>query len=427
MGSELTPAAFGKELSLSDELREQLGLGSGEVTRVLHSSASSLVLERACSDLPVALPWDRDLVLTADVRAFPLADILSMIHRSGKSGFVYFRRESHEKSVNLHRGEVVFASSNQKPDRIGECMLRSGAITLRQLQDAESSFSASDRFGKVLVQKGLLTPRGLWDGVKAQVEDIVRSLFAYTAGTVHFWEGEVTPDNVVRLSLPTRRLIAEGLQRRDELFKLLALAQDPRAKLVLGEPQSRDLAANERAFLQALTNENEFSAVCRRVGLDPLSGARTLQLLCLIGAVRMDRTEEPAAVLDRAETSRNEDDRVRECVTDHVKLLAELVSPIVAVDGQSDVAQRIGAVVQETGERYPELLRGVTVRAGGVLDPDELAKRALRLRGERIRIVGAALGELVTYLEFELRNHPRIQDPEHYLEAVDGLRAKLEL
>ena len=427
MGSELTPAAFGKELSLTSELREELGLGSGEVTRVLHSGANSLVLERACSDLPVAVPWDRDLVLTADVRAFPLADILSMIHRSGKSGFVYFRREAHEKSVYLHRGEVVFASSNQKPDRIGECMLRSGAITLEQLQDAENSFSPSDRFGKVLVQKGLLTPRGLWDGVKAQVEDIVRSLFAYTAGTVHFWEGEVTPDNVVRLSLPTRRLIAEGLQRRDELFKLLAQAEDPRVKLALGEPQTKDLAANERAFLDAVTRENEFSAVCRSVGLDPLTGARTLQLLCLTGAVRMERTAEPAAAPGGAEASRNEDDNVRECVTGHVKLLAELVSPIVAVDGASDVAQRIGAVVQETGERYPELLRGATVRDGGVLDPDELAKRALRLRGERVRIVSTALGELVAYVEFELRNHPRIQEPEHYLEAVEGLRAKLEL
>jgi hypothetical protein len=37
------------------------------------------------------------------------------------------------------------------------------------------------------------------------------------------------------------------------------------------------------------------------------------------------------------------------------------------------------------------------------------------------------MGELVAYLEFELRNHPRIQEPEHFLEAVEGLRAKLEL
>ena len=282
-------AAFGGEVALSDELRQELGLGSGEAIRVLHSSGTALLLERGCSDFPAAVPWDRDLVLSAEVRAFPLADVLSLIHNSGKSGFLYFRRESHEKSVYLHRGEVVFASSNQIVDRIGECLLRSGVITLEQLRDAESSHSRAERFGKVLVQKGLLTPRGLWDGVKAQVEDIVRSLFSYTAGTVHFWEGEVTPDNVVRLSLPTQRLIGEGLQRRDELFKLLALAEDPRVKLTRIERGTDDLAANERAFFDALSSEGDFASVCRQVGLDCLSGARTLQLLSLVGAVRIDR------------------------------------------------------------------------------------------------------------------------------------------
>ncbi len=65
------------------------------------------------------------------------------------------------------------------------------------------------RFGKVLVGLGYLTPRDLWSGVKTQVEHIVRSLFAYTSGWIYFWEGEIEPDNVVRLSLPTHRLIGE--------------------------------------------------------------------------------------------------------------------------------------------------------------------------------------------------------------------------
>ncbi|MBK7950204.1 MAG: hypothetical protein IPK00_15965 [Deltaproteobacteria bacterium] len=45
--------------------------------------------------------------------------------------------------------------------------------------------------------------------------------------------------------------------------------------------------------------------------------------------------------------------------------------------------------------------------------------------GDRIREVDEALGELVAYLEFELRNHPRIPDASPFLEAVDPLRAML--
>ena len=51
--------------------------------------------------------------------------------------------------------------------------------------------------------------------------------------------------------------------------------------------------------------------------------------------------------------------------------------------------------------------------------------RALRFPGEREREVRLALGELVSYLEFELMNHPSIDDPSPFLESVEALRANL--
>ena len=98
LGAELS-GVFGSALSLSDELRQQLGLDPDETIRVLDSHATGLVLERSCSQSPMAVPWDRDLTLSAEVWAFPLADILSMIHGAVKSGFLYFRFQDTEKSV----------------------------------------------------------------------------------------------------------------------------------------------------------------------------------------------------------------------------------------------------------------------------------------------------------------------------------------
>ena len=417
---------FGCDLDLSDEQRQQLGLAGDESVRVLRAGSSTIVFERTRSDSSVAIPWDRDLVLTAEVRAFPLADVLNVIHGSGKSGFLYFRRDDHEKSVYLHRGEVVFATSNQVVDRLGESLLRGGLITLEQLRQAEKGYQPPQRFGRVLVQRGILTPRALWNGVKAQVEDIVRSLFSYTGGTVHFWEGEVPPDNVVRLSLPTRRLIAEGLQRRDELFRLLAMVEDPRVRLRSLHAETNALAANERAFLEALASASDFHSVCRRVGLDPLSGARTLHLLSLIGAVRIGRDDSPATRLETADLRQPEDDAVRACVMDHVKLLAELACPIVALDGGGVVAQRLNGLIEDSAGRHPELLTSLRVGPTGMLDPEEVIRLALRLPGDRMHAVASALGELLSYLEFELRNHPRIPEPEIFLEAVEDLRARLE-
>jgi hypothetical protein len=413
-------------LTLDPELREELGLGEHESLRVIHEAAHIITLERSGEGNGTAVPWDRELVLTADVTAFPLADLLSMVHAAGKSGFLLFVHGDHEKSVYIHRGEVVFATSNQRVDRLGESLLRAGALSLEQLREANDRWRPSTRFGRVLVELGILTPRDLWNAVKTQVEEIVRSLFAFTAGTVHFWEGEVQPDNIVRLALPTRRLIQEGLERRDELFKFLALLEDERTRLVVVEGMEARLSSSERMFVDVMVREGQFPSVCRKVGVDPLSGARTIKLLQLVGAVRLDRSDAEPATDGNERAVAQDDERVRECVYDHAKLLAELAAPIVAVEGGLELTERLTTVIEEAAERHPAILRGVRPAPGGVLDPEAILRRALRLPGDRVRTVSDGLGELVAYLEFELKNHPRIQGADDFLEAVEDLRAKIE-
>ncbi len=413
------------EVRLPQEVLERLGLKPEESLRVLDVGARTVLLERTAEGAATALPWDRQLVLTSDVRAFPLADVLGLVHGAGKSGFLFFTHRDHAKAVYLHRGEVVFASSNLKVDRLGECLLRAGVINLEQLREAERLHTPPNRFGLVFVERGILTPRELWNGVKYQVEEIVRSLFAYTRGTVYFWEGEVQPDNVVRLSLPTRRLVAEGVQRRDELLRFLALLEDPRMELEPAEQAPADLASTERDVWEALREEAEFPVVCRKVGLDPLSAARTIQLLRLVGAVRITRREDgpEGGTTDVAPA---DEEALRECVSNHAKLLAELVAPIVAVEGAEPVGRRVGRVLQEIGERNPDLLSGVRLGPHCTLDPEELSRRALRLPGDRRRDVTLALGELVSYLEFEIKHHPRITDPDPFLSELAELRAKID-
>jgi hypothetical protein len=414
---------FSGPLSVCDQLREQLELAPNDSLRVLRSDARTLLLERVSGSAGFELPWDRDLVLSASVRAFPLADLLSVLHRASKSGFLLFRFSDHEKAVYLHRGEVVFAASNQGVDRLGECLFRSGTITLEQLRDAEKRWDPKARLGKVLVERGVLTPRELWDGVKVQVEEIVRSLFAYTDGSVYFWEGEVQPDNIVRLSLSTRKLIAQGLRRRDELLRFLAALEDPALAIdVVGEG-AEGLSSNAHRLCDALREKLQFAAACREAGLDPLAGARIIQMLRLAGTVTIERrgehTQTAGEVCDESEAA------LGGLIQSLVALMGELASPLVASDGPDDVCQRMTALLSDTSTRYPELLAGVSLSFAGGLDPDEIANRARELSGDRERYVRSALGEMVTYLEFELRNHPRIEDPEIYLDAVEDLRAKL--
>jgi hypothetical protein len=195
--------------------RERLGLGAEERLLALEISRSHVTLARVRAG--ESLPARGRPTLRAELTALPLATLLEALHGAARSGLLHYEHRDHAKWIYLSRGEVVFAASNQRVDRLGECLLRAGVLTLEQLREAERRFSPPERFGKVLVEHGFLTPRELWNGVKYQVEEIVRSLFAMPAGTVWFWEGELQPDNVVRLSLETRRLVAEGIQRSEEL------------------------------------------------------------------------------------------------------------------------------------------------------------------------------------------------------------------
>ena len=61
----------------------------------------------------------------------------------------------------------------------------------------------------------------------------------------------------------------------------------------------------------------------------------------------------------------------------------------------------------------------------GVLDPEDLIARVRRVASDREREVQLALGELVSYLEFELLNHPGIEDGASILEALEASRSRL--
>src|SRR5262249_11832149 len=149
-----------------------------------------------------------------------------------------------------------------------------------------------------------------------------------------------------------------------------------------------------------------------------LSGARTVALLDQMGALRVVRG---AAVADApgAEAA------LRECVRSHARLLAELTAPIVAMEGAEPVRLRLVEVARGAAGRHPQLLAGLEFGPGGALDPEVLIDRALCFPGDREREVRAALGELVSYTEFELLNHPKVKNAEEFLEALGPLRAEL--
>jgi hypothetical protein len=398
--------------------RERLGLDPNERLQAVDVSPSHVTLARLRPgvDHPRGTP-----ALRAELSTLPLAVLLEALHAAERSGLLQYVHRDHTKWIYLHRGEVVFAASNQRVDRLGECLLRAGVLTLDQLRDAERRFTPPARFGKVLVEHGFLTPRELWNGVKYQVEEIVRSLFAMPAGTIWFWEGELQPDNVVRLSLETRRLVAEGIQRSEELRKFLSVLDDPCVRLARTAGFDGPLAGMERALVEQIEGERPFAGLCEKLGLDREAAARSIQLLRLVGAVKLVRNAAPGPeAVQGAEL-----DELRAQAGAGAKLLGELYGRVREADRNASIEERLARVLDDATSRFPSLLSGLRLGAGGTLDPERLAERAAKLPGDRGATLAAGLGELVAYLEFEIVNHPQIDDPETLLRSLAPLRQML--
>ena len=368
-------------------------------------------------ELEAAAPVAAEPALVVDLGVLPAAGVLSAIHDAQRSGLVLFRQRQHEKRIYLDAGEVIFASSNQAVDRLGECLLRSGAITLDELREVERNFKPGDRFGRVLVECGVLTPRELWNGVRNQVEEIVRSLFSAPKGWLWFWEGDIRPDNVVRLSLETGRLIAEGQQRCAELRRFLTVLDDPRVQLSqTALAASPSLAESERAIYDAVRTGRAFTDVVTDLGVDRESAARSVQLLRLVGALKLMRLPDaaPAPQRDPALVARAEA---------LVKLVSAIAGEIARADGHKEVRARLARELHDVAGRFPALLAGIEISDDGdLLRADALADRAARLPDEGGDVLAAALGELVTYLEFELMNHPKLTEPAAFLRGLEPLR-----
>jgi hypothetical protein len=369
------------------------------------------------ADFGEPLPISDPPALAVDVAVIATAGILRAIHDAKRSGLLAYRHRRLDKRIYFDAGEVIFASSNQAVDRLGECLLRSGVIGLSELREAESAFKPGDRFGRALVERGILTPRELWNGVRNQVEEIVRSLFAVPAGRVWFWQGEIRPDNVVRLSLDTSRLIAEGEQRSAELRQFLAVLDDPRVQLAETAAGARaSLAGGEREIFEAVGAGRSFPEMCASLDLDRESAARSVQLLRLVGAVKLMRLSEnaravipvDAALLRQAEA--------------FVKLIDELARTIAEAEGDRAIDVRLARELREVAARFPALLAGAEIGPGAGLDAAQLAERAELVPDGGAEALAAALGELVAYLEFEVKNHTKLPDPGAVLARLEPLR-----
>ena len=225
----------------------------------------------------------------------PLPEMLATIHRHRVPGVLEAQLGDFLKKVFILNGDIIFASSTNRGESLGDALLGAGRITVEQYRASALRLleEPRKRHGQVLVEMGLLTEAEMRAAVLEQVQRIVWSLFDVAEGLVTFTLGEDRADEVYKLRIPTPRAILYGCKTVADAKRLVArlgnkntvLARAPLPEQLQGfqvesgEEQLLDLVDGKRTLFE-LCDQGPFSA-----GLN----ARILYAFHCLGMTRKEK------------------------------------------------------------------------------------------------------------------------------------------
>lgn len=152
--------------------------------------------------------------LSGNIQNIPLPDILEQLRHSKATGTLTVQSGDIVKSISIKSGQIVFASSTDAKDRLGETLVKCCNLSRENLEHAIQLYKRNAGFkklGSLLVENGFISPKDLFSGLKTQVKDIIYSLFLWGEGEYRF-EERLSLD-VIQLRIDIQELIAEIIQR----------------------------------------------------------------------------------------------------------------------------------------------------------------------------------------------------------------------
>lgn len=155
--------------------------------------------------------------LTGNTGSVPLPSVFQNLQQAKVSGTLTVRLNNVEKCVHFKNGQIVFATSTDSRDRLGEMLVRNGALSRENLEAALNLYRKNaglKKIGAILVENGFVTAKNLFIGLKGQVKEIIYSIFLWEDAEYHF--SEHLSDDIIQLQINLPDLITEIIQRMKE-------------------------------------------------------------------------------------------------------------------------------------------------------------------------------------------------------------------
>lgn len=235
-----------------------------------------------------------EFVYRSELEKTPLPEILSTINRYGVPGVLEAVRDDVTKRVFFLDGDMIFATSTDRSESLGEYLRSEKILTVEELEQStkELANSPGARHGEILVRMGFLEREQLGTAVRKQVQAIVWSLFNWNEGHVSFQVGRAKEDEVFKIKVPTARAILAGC-RRIEDPKIITARLGGRGSVFKRLPRPRHLEKfrlekDERELLELVNGKRSLYELCESGPSSPGANARVLYALTELQLVTID-------------------------------------------------------------------------------------------------------------------------------------------
>jgi hypothetical protein len=226
-----------------------------------------------------------------DLQQTALPEMLYTIYLHRVAGLVEARREEVVKRVYVRDGAVTYASSSDRGDALGAYLQRAGYLSSEQHAASMKLRSSSQRrHGELLIEEGILAPEQLYGALQEQIRSIVWGLFSWSEGEVTFSIGDFDEPEMIRIHLPMRQVILQGVKRVPDAKSLVARLG--RKETVFEPTWSTEelieaaLTGEELGLLRMVDGQRVLYELCTGGPLAPAENARLLYAFHVLRLIR---------------------------------------------------------------------------------------------------------------------------------------------
>jgi uncharacterized protein DUF4388 len=353
-----------------------------------------------------------ELTIKGDLDTSSVPELLRSLLASRETGVLTFRRDTLVKTVYIREGRVIFGTSSDVDERLGENLLVRGKITARQYLQASNMIRPGRRLGAILVEIAAIEAEELMPAVEQHVRDILMDLVCWNRGDYELVMKSVDlhsmePDTEVALNISTESLILEGIRQSRSWSQVLrGIGGDiDTVPAPTGDTEALyklELSPEEQEVLARVNGRSTVEQICQVSYLSDFETCRILWALLVLGVIRREKAGEPRVPAEAAAPREGELDL--EDIVERFNQMFGRIYSFLEARIQGAVDEFMDAALEQVSRQYGKLFDGVDMRAYGRVDYEQMLANVADLPADqRKSLMVSGLNELVFVIQLAVR------------------------